>query len=205
MKSTFAVAWRTQSSRGSSGYVAPVIPLTTCAVPRATGCSATSRRIAAPTPSINGEWKACETSSCVTWMPWADNCSDAARTPAVVPEITVWRGWLRFATTAPSMPAATCATEAWSAAALAIAPGSGSCRASIASPRCATSRTQSSSLSTPAAAAAANSPRLWPSVTSARTPISTSSACNARPTAAIAGWQTSVAARRFSASGPGCA
>ena len=66
-----------------------VIPLTTGIAGVAVRRPPTSSRMADAIPSIRGEWKACETSSAVTWIPWAASCSEAAFTPAVLPEMTV--------------------------------------------------------------------------------------------------------------------
>ncbi len=204
-KSTGAVAWRTQTSRSSPACGLPVMPLTTAMLAGRISSAETSFSMVAATPPMSGEWNACDTSSGVTCTPSAASFAEASRTPALVPEITVCNGWFRLATTTPSTPRTAASAVARSAAALAMAPGSGNPSAVMARPRCATSRTQASGEMTPAAAAAAKSPRLCPSATSPCTPSLSSSACRARPTAAIAGWQTSVAVRRRSASGEGCA
>ena len=195
-KSTGAVACAIRISVACSGVPSwgrSAIHEATWAVGACSSRSSMSRAMAGRSPSKIGEWKACDTSRRRASRPRAASACSACSTAAEVPDSVTCRGWLRLATATPSIPAMAARTSSALACTADILPVSMSSRASIALPRKATKATVASRSRMPPWAMADISPRLWPSVTSARTPASSSHWPSASDSAASAGWHTAVA------------
>ena len=160
-------------------------------------CSRWAAKDAAASAS-SGEWKAPLTFRGVTRRaPAAFSASPAAATPSMVPEMTTWASELWLARTTEPCSALTAAQTSRTASAprpmmAAMVPGRFRPASNISSPRVRTRRSACSAVSAPTAAAAENSPRLWPATAEGRMPCSASARATATLWARMAGWALRV-------------
>ncbi|CAM3655226.1 hypothetical protein COSO111634_22090 [Corallococcus soli] len=156
----------------------------------------TVSRKGATAASIIGEWNACDVWSSRLAAPSASSVAWSRSTASVGPETTHRRGPLSDAMASPSVSRG--ATASADRRTDSMLPGACAC---MSCPRFATRCSASSSVNTPARHAATNSPTLWPTSASGRTPQLHQSCASAYSTVKRAACANDVWRRASAASG----